>query len=307
VSLPRQQAAMIPIVSGDIEGQKLSLYNADTDPRFPLNAVRLTNSTGLHLKGGPLTLFDGGLYAGDARMEEIPPGDSRLVTYAVDLGVECERRDPGETRGQVRLSIRRGTLHQKRQLRKRTVYTLKSKAQKARLVYVEHPYRSDWTLVEPESPAERSAQFYRFAVRLAPGGHETLTVTQEKPLDEMVSLTQGALNLLLAYTSGGEGVSPAIIAALSAVVERRRHIQELDGQAALLEQERNSIHNEQDRIRKNMSSLDRDSALYRRYVGELDQQETRLAELRAQVDSLRAQSKAADDALNAYADCLEME
>src|SRR5207248_1522077 len=79
VTLPRQQAAMIPVVAQDVEGEKVSIYNADTGARYPLNAIRLRNTSGLHLKGGPVTLFDEGVYAGDAKMEDIPPGDSRLI------------------------------------------------------------------------------------------------------------------------------------------------------------------------------------------------------------------------------------
>jgi hypothetical protein len=52
LSLPRQRSAMIPVVAQAIGGEKLSIYNPDVDPRYPLNAVRLKNSTGLHLLGG---------------------------------------------------------------------------------------------------------------------------------------------------------------------------------------------------------------------------------------------------------------
>jgi len=91
VTLPRQQAAMIPVIAQGVTADKVSLYNADTDPRYPLNAVRLKNTTGLHLKGGPVTLFDGDTYAGDALVEDVPPGDTRLISYAVDQSIAGER------------------------------------------------------------------------------------------------------------------------------------------------------------------------------------------------------------------------
>ena len=40
ISLPRQQASMIPVIAQDIETEKVSLYNADTGPKFPMNAIR---------------------------------------------------------------------------------------------------------------------------------------------------------------------------------------------------------------------------------------------------------------------------
>ena len=60
-------------------------------------------------------------------------------------------------------------------------------------------------------------------------------------------------------------------------MERRRVLQQSEERLAGLQEERDAIHREQERIRGNLGTLDKDSALYRRYVGELDKQETRLA------------------------------
>src|SRR5690606_2346619 len=84
VDLPRQQSAMLPIVNGSVVGKKVSIYNPQVQAKHPLNGLRLTNSTGLHLMQGPITVFDGGVYAGDARIEDLPPGEERLISYALD-------------------------------------------------------------------------------------------------------------------------------------------------------------------------------------------------------------------------------
>ena len=54
--------------------------------QHPTNAAELTNSTGKTLDGGPITVFDGGAYAGEALVETLKTGDKRLISYAVDLG-----------------------------------------------------------------------------------------------------------------------------------------------------------------------------------------------------------------------------
>ena len=71
VVLARQQSAMLPIVNESIQSDKLSLYNPAVQARHPLNAVQLVNSTDLYLMQGPITVFDGGEYAGDARIEDL--------------------------------------------------------------------------------------------------------------------------------------------------------------------------------------------------------------------------------------------
>jgi hypothetical protein len=299
VTLKRQQAAMIPIVSGEIDGEKLSLYNADSDPRFPLNAVRLKNNTELHLKGGPVTIFDGGVYGGDARMEEIPPGDSRLITYAVDLAVEGERQQTHRRRNEFTLRIQNGILTITSRQREETIYTLKNKAKKARLILVEHPYRADWTLVEPTEPTERTADRYRFAVRVEAGKSGTLKVVTETPVAQTVALLVGDENVLVQYAANGT-VSPKLREALNGVVERRRKHRELDTAARKVDKERESIAQEQERIRANMGAVDRESALYRRYMDQLDKQETRIQELLAESEERWNAVQTAMDDIESY-------
>src|SRR5262249_19463559 len=54
VSLPRQKSAMIPIITDDVEVEKLSIYNMNVLPKNPLNGARLKNTTGKHLLAGPI-------------------------------------------------------------------------------------------------------------------------------------------------------------------------------------------------------------------------------------------------------------
>ncbi|MBC8101544.1 MAG: hypothetical protein H7Z41_03020, partial [Cytophagales bacterium] len=307
VTLPRQQAAMIPVIAQAIDGEKVSLYNADSGPRFPLNAVRIRNDTKLHLKGGPVTLFDGSTYAGDARMEDIPPGDSRLVTYAVDLSVEGDRRGNGVTRQQTTFTIKRGVLALTRLQRTETVYTLKNKATEPRKVLVEHPYSPNvqQKLIQPATADERTASLYRFAVSVPPGKTEKLTVTTEQPLYQSLTLLRDDLDSLGYYVTNGEAPE-TVKAALREIVQRRRRVQELQQQAAARDAEIVGVVNDQQRIRKNMDALDKGSALYKRYVATLDAQETRIQAARADANRLRAAAANADRDLRAFLDKLEV-
>ena len=258
VTLPRQQAAMIPVIAQDIEAEKLLLFNADSGTRFPLNAVRLHNATTLHLKGGPVTLFDGGVYAGDARMEDVAPGDSRLLTYAVDTSVEGERQGPANSTLETTFSLKRGVLTVTRRERAETTYTLKSHSDAPRTILVEHPFQAQYKLIAPcRAPAERTAGVYRFAVPVAPGKAQTLKVITERPLSQTFGILDGDLNALVAYTSRGD-LSARLKAALGEVARRRANAQSLREQAQSRDDEVKSIGTDQDRIRKNMAALDKD-------------------------------------------------
>src|SRR5262249_35683255 len=88
VSLPRQKSALLPIGGKDVQGARVSIYNERTQAKFPLLGLKLKNTSGLHLMQGPITVFEGSSYAGDARILDLQPDEERLISYAVDLGTE---------------------------------------------------------------------------------------------------------------------------------------------------------------------------------------------------------------------------
>lgn len=305
VTLPRQQAAMIPVVAQDIDGDKILLYNADSDARFPLNAVRLKNTTSLHLKGGPVTLFDDGVYAGDAKMEDVAPGASRLISYAVDLSVQGDRQQTDPSSQRTSLSLKHGVLILTRRERRETNYTLKSQAKETKTVLVEQPYDPQFTLVEPKEATERTASLYRFAVPVASGETQALKVVVERPLESTLELIDADLDEIGVYATKAD-VPEKLRETLRDVISRRRRVLDLSSQAQQRDAEIANIGREQERIRKNMTALDHASALYKRYVAELDAQETRLQALQTQSQRLKTQAAAAQNALRTYLDGLTL-
>ena len=85
VTIRQDESAMLPFLQQAIDSRKLLIYS-DHSSQHPTNAAELTNSTGKTLDGGPITVYDGGAYGGEALMETLKAGDKRLISYAVDLG-----------------------------------------------------------------------------------------------------------------------------------------------------------------------------------------------------------------------------
>src|SRR4029079_14114946 len=48
VKLERGKSAMLPIVNEAVQGEKVSIYNEQSQVKHPLNGLRLKNSTDLH-------------------------------------------------------------------------------------------------------------------------------------------------------------------------------------------------------------------------------------------------------------------
>src|SRR5207244_4031330 len=158
----------------------ISIYNEGVQAKHPLNGFRLKNSTSLHLLQGPITVFDDGAYAGDARIEDLAPTSERLISYAVDLKTEVEPQSRAGKQELVTVKLKKGTLSVVRKLREERTYNIRNRDQKAKTVLIEHPFRADWKLVEPKESTERTRDVYRFAMKVDSSGKTALNVQEEK-------------------------------------------------------------------------------------------------------------------------------
>ena len=301
VSLPRQQSAMIPFTAAEVQAERVSVYNAQVQKDHPLSGVRLNNTTPLHLMGGPLTVFDEGGgqgYVGDALMDDTEPGQTRLLTYAMDLAVDVEVKPGPHNNAVFSVTITQGVLQVLHQYRQATNYTFKNNAAAPRTVVVEHP-NTAWTLIEPEIPAERTAQWHRFDVPVPAGASVNLVVREERTGRQDLSLFTHDLEQLLHFSTSGEA-GQVVQAALTEVAARRRRLAEIDTEIDDIDGRRAAISTEQARIRQNMQNLEYKSDLYKRYVGELDAQETQIQTLQAQRDARLGEQAAAQTALNEF-------
>ena len=109
VTVRRDESAMLPFLQQKITARKLLIYS-DPNTVNPQNAAEITNITGMTLDGGPITIFDGGAYAGEALVETVKAGDRRLISYAVDLGTRVTTQLESKSRNVREIHMQRGLL-----------------------------------------------------------------------------------------------------------------------------------------------------------------------------------------------------
>lgn len=302
VTLARQESAMLPIVGQDIEGKRFSIYNERVQARHPLHGLKLKNSTGLTLMGGPITLFEAASYAGDAQIDTLPGGAERLISFALDLDTEVSAAGRSLPDQLVAVRISRGTLVSTVTLRKERVYTVKYRGTRPRDLLIEHPLSSDWELVEPKRPEERTRDLYRFLVKLTPSGAgsaQELLAAEERKVDQSVLVTN--LNdEQIAFYVKSRAVSDKVKEALNSLARRKSELAGTVRQRQEQERKAQGIAGEQSRIRQNMGALERDSPLYKRYVAQLDSQENELAAIRSEIDRLARREQGERKALDDY-------
>lgn len=307
VSIPRQRSAMIPFVGADIPIERVSIYNRSVLPRNPLAGARLTNATGLHLTPGPVTVYDDGTYAGDAQLTALPPGQTRLVSFAVDqrLLVDSERERGDQRRTLAKIA--KGVLQvQVVSLQGRT-YTAENQGEVDKKLIIEHPRAGGgWALHETDKPFETTDALYRFQITVAAKAKAELAVTERMQWSESVALLDGDSEQIGVFLQAPD-LKPALkdalvrarvlVEALHAV-ERTRE----EGQGQI-----RAITEDQERIRRNLGTVNQNTDYGKRLLQKLNEQETRLDQLRVEDERLAGETAAKRKALSDYVANLNVE
>ena len=303
VSLARQRSAMIPIINDPMPVERLSIYNESVLANHPLNGVRLTNDTEakLHLLQGPVTVFDNNRYAGDARLDDLPPGQNRLLSYGIDLQTSVIAKDLQSQQSIQTGKIVRGVFQVTRKFVSAKEYSTDNKSDCDKTIVIEHPVRDGWKLADTPAPIETTDKLYRFQQNVPAGKQEKFTVHEENITSQSIALLSLGLPELLTYRQTGEIPGPvrdALAKAASlkqAVTQTQADINDHNAQI-------NNISQDQNRLRENIKTVDKTSAYATRLLKKLDDQESQLEKLRTETDTLRAklddQNKALADYLN---------
>ena len=306
VSIPRQHSAMLPIVNQEVEATKVSIFNIATHPKYPLNGLELKNTTGLNLMQGPVTVFDGNIYAGDAKLPDLKPDEKRLVAYALDLSTEVLIKQQPQPDEIVSLKIAKGTLWHRHKLVDSREYEIKNKADKDRTVLIEQAYSEDWKLIEPKEPYERTQKLLRFKVAVPASKTVSQPVRVERVADQSITLTDTGLDQIQLYLRA-RVISPAVKEALEKVVALRTELDDIAHRRAILEREGDAAGKDQARVRENLKTLDKSTDAYQRQLKLFDEVDARIAQTGQDLSTAREQEEQKRKALETYLLSLNVE
>ena len=288
VNLPRQKSALLPIVNKEVEGRRLSIYNPAVHAKFPMLGMMLKNSSGLHLMQGPITVFEGSTYAGDARIQDLQPNDERLISFAVDLGTEVETKSQRPPERLTKVIVRDGFVWTTNRVREEKTYTVTNRSGQERTLWIEHPYRPEFEIVSKEKPIERTSDHYRFEMKIAPDAKKSIsqTVVEERDVNNSFAISNtddGTIRFFVNNALASPSVKKALQAALALKADRAKAQQELNN----VNLELQNLTTDQGRLRANLREMPTTAAAYKRYLEKFDKQETQIEELQAKQKELQ--------------------
>jgi hypothetical protein len=299
VSLPRQSSAMIPIVTDPIAVQKLSIFNESVLARNPLNGARLKNTTGKHLLAGPITVLDANNYAGDAQIDNVPPGQTRLISYGIDLEMVVNVKHPNRTDDLLTGKIVKGVLFFTHKFISSADYEAQNKSDHDKTLVIEHPLLRDWDLVDSPKPVETTNSLYRFEQPIATGKTVTISIHEQSIQNQGYALLNGDINSLIIEANRGP-VPQNVKDALAKVSTMKQAIVDLHTKLDQDHAKEAVIVQDNARIDETLKTIDKTTQLYNRLLSKLNDEETDLEKLRADEDSLNQQITASQKDLEDY-------
>jgi hypothetical protein len=308
VSLPRQRSAMIPIVTEAVEFDRLSIYNAAVLAKSPLYGIRLKNKTGKYLLSGPITVLDmtkgadGNLsqsYAGDARIDDVPLGQERLLSYGIDQDVLVDPAAATSSDTLMTATIAKGVLKLKLLTVMNQEYLFQNKAGREKTIVLEHPVTAGFELKDPAKPLEKTDTLYRFQTKVPAKATGKFVVRQERERwEEQAILPMNAAAVEYFVQNGA--IPQKVRDVLSKAAELRRTAADFESQRAAKDQDRTRALQEQGNTRENIRVLEKGTKSYEDAVKDLVAKDAEVKELNKAIKDLRTQADKARADLESF-------
>jgi len=276
---------MLPFVSRELPIERVWLYQPETHATHPLAALRVKNTGKTGLPPGIVTLFDensnngASHFVGDAKLPVLPKGEERLISFALDTKTLVDKADKSTTH-QGTITINGGVLAATTKYRSKTKYTISAPAEEARMVMLEHPRQHQYQLVQPSpEDVETTKTHYRIRMPVKPGESKTMNVILERDRQQSMRIMDLSYQQLNAYTTATHQLDQGTRELFEKLASMRLAVDKIDTEIRQLDDNRQSIFNDQQRIRENLRAVPNNSDIGQRYLERLNNQEDKLEAL----------------------------
>lgn len=303
ISAGSGQSLAVPIVDRVVPADRISLYQPAVHPTHPLASIRLSNDTESGLPPGIVTLFDTTLgstaYVGDAVMSTLPQDEKRMLSFALDQKTRVDQTTDNES-NLISAKIVKGVVELQSLTRQTYSYTVKAPAGEDRVMVIESPRHYGMELKSPEATTvELTPDNIRVPMTVAAGQSGKLDIVWERVDSQTITLATLEMDSLLHYAADTR-LSEQQRAAFERVAELRREVDRIDQEISDSRQERDTLLEDQKRIRENLAAVPEGSDLQRRYLATLAAQEDRLIALQQKIAALQTERASATKALDDY-------
>jgi hypothetical protein len=197
------------------------------------------------------------------------------------------------------IHFNRGVFSAKMAAEETRTYTARNVDQKAKTLIIEHPLRQGYTLLN-QKPMEKTSTNYRFGIPLASNSSQEFAVAEERVYDQAYQVSNMTPDTLLVYIDNRD-LPDASRRQLQRIVDQKQQVAENDRVLADTQTQIGELTSDEDRIRKNIESLNNVSGQQQQvqnYAHQLDTHEQQLATLRDKTAELQKKKTALQQELD---------
>ncbi len=305
VDLDAGEMLSLPYLTDALDATHRSLWQGRLSTRTgnPEMVLEIVNDLEVRLPAGIMTVSDEtGGYVGDADFPLVAPGETEAVPFGIDRSLRVEET-VSETTRQVSVRAAEGVLTITQEQVREVGYLATSPSGEAGELVVDHPLSQGWrseVLAGPEGEARQDDDGRRWLRATLPVGAEgaLLRVRDVYPYEQVIEI--GTLDEATVLAWVGQATDDATRAYLEEAARLMREADRAGDALAEAEAAQARLSNEQERVRRLLSSVPRPSEAYDRFLATMLELEDRISAGTQGAEALRAAAEAARGALEAH-------
>jgi len=285
-------AALVPILTESIKARRVLLYNKNEYDRNPNACLEITNNTNLTLERGPVTIIYDDSLAGEAIVPFLNKEDTRLLNYAVEQAVIVTHEAKSESLSVHKITIGSGYSYEYYYTNQMTTYKINNKTNDEKELYLDHPKTHGYKFIEKPIDPEETPNFWRFKITLKPKGAITFKLKEQREdysTNYIRNWSKDDILKRVGFYVKQKFINEKLETQLKEIAEFIQNLNDKKKHREKLYEERDSMSDEQSRLRENISVLGDDNqsiTLKERYVKKLNDQESRFEKISVETKKL---------------------
>lgn len=297
VTIKRKQSALVPIVSKDIKGKRILLFDEDQHPKSPMSCLEITNTSGMTLEQGPITIFYQENLAGEAMLPFLNQDETRLLSYALEQGVVIDKEISSSSTSVHSVKFGGGYCYEYYYRTMSTTYKIRNKTDRDHTLYIDHPKTPGYDIFDTKHKPQDTQNHHRFTISLGAKKSVKLVINERNESSNSYYIWNQSKQTLFENVRrylDNKWIEPGEDSLLDQIGEILENLNNAKQELSKRQTELNDIFQEQDRLRKNLASISANPSkseleLREKYVTKLDAQETRLEEIQDEIKSFQQQ------------------
>jgi len=260
VTVPDRSAALINIVNREVEGEDVFLFREPESNAAPFRAVLLRNGKEASLESGPITLYVDGTFAGEGFIGRVGRDETAFIPYAREGGFAVNLGADSRVDSMHLAKVTDGRIT----LQGRRVYARKVSMQSNRdkevHAFVKITLTPGTELQDPPADLVRAGPDVFLPLRIAAKGKAEAKLVETSPLEiAEMGITDQVLEAFRFYVTG-KSVEEAVAGPIRELLKNREEITRLQISTKSLEEQREVLARENQRIEDSLYALPRDAA-----------------------------------------------